>query len=380
MNLDERRINELKTLKTIAEKLNEGNELSILLPDVLKELVLLADMKTGWIFLVDDQGNHSLAADYSLPEALMYEEKKPMCGESCWCMDRFRSGRLTQAANILSCQRIEEAIEHKYGDTEGVTHHATVPLSAGGERFGLLNIASPGKTHFSDEELALLESVAFQIGSAIKRIQLAENEQKLALIAERNRLAQDLHDSVNQLLFSISLTAGGMKEMTGEPKLKEMLTYVQDLSQEALSEMKSLIWQLKPSGLERGLTCALKQYAEMLGLTVHCAVKGVSNLSPKIEVMLWRIGQEALNNIRKHAGVDGASLIFSRSKDKVQLVIKDKGRGFHCTKSSSDLPSLGLQGMKRRAEQLNGTFFIRSKPGAGTTIQVTIPLKGAEMP
>ncbi len=70
------------------------------------------------------------------------------------------------------------------GDTEGILHHATVPLKAGGEKFGLLNVASPGKTHFSEEELVLLQSVAFQIGTALKRAKLYENEAKSTLLCE----------------------------------------------------------------------------------------------------------------------------------------------------------------------------------------------------
>ncbi|MTH53430.1 GAF domain-containing protein [Bacillus mangrovi] len=374
---DERRIRELKTLKTIAEKLNQGSELASLLPEVLKELIGLADMQTGWIFLVDAEGNQRLAADYHLPEALAFDHKKAMCGESCWCMDRFRTGRLQQAANILNCRRIEDSEEHEYGDTGGITHHATVPLAAGGERFGVLNVAAPGKTHFSEDELALLESTALQIGSAIKRIQLAEDGQRLALEAERGRLAQDLHDSVNQLLFSISLTAGGMKEMVEEPHLKEMLLYMQELSGKALDEMKELIWQLRPAGLEKGLMCALKQYGEMLQLELECVSEGVQNLPPKLEEALLRIGQEALNNCVKHSGLQQARLTITRTADSVQLMIEDHGSGFISTDDPEELGSLGLKGMKERAARLGGTFLIRSKPGKGTIVQVCIPVKGA---
>ena len=126
------------------------------------------------------------------------------------------------------------------------------------ESFGLLNVAAPNKTHFSTDELALLESVAFQIGSAIKRILLTKKEQEVALIGERNRLARDLHDSVNQLLFSLTLTARGGAEMTGDEEIKDTFKTIQGLAQEALSEMRALIWQLRPHGLEHGVVEALK--------------------------------------------------------------------------------------------------------------------------
>ena len=91
----------------------------------------------------------------------------------------------------------------------------------GSEKFGLLNVASPHKTHFSEEELALLEAIAFQIGTTIQRIQLVEKERKYVVVAERNRLARDLHDSVKQLLFSIMLTAKGTLNMTKDKNLQE---------------------------------------------------------------------------------------------------------------------------------------------------------------
>ena len=112
------------------------------------------------------------------------------------------------------------------------------------------------KTHFSEEELALLESIAFQIGTTIQRIQL-EKERKYVVVAERNRLARDLHDSVKQLLFSIMLTAKGTLNMTQDRDLQEMLNYIGELSQ-ALQEMTLLIWQLRPEGLEKGLAEAIK--------------------------------------------------------------------------------------------------------------------------
>ena len=82
-----------------------------------------------------------------------------MCEGKCWCLRGFVDGKLERAVNIIECKRINNAIEYNWGDTEGILHHATVPLKAGGEKIGVLNVASPGKTHFSEEELVLLQSV-----------------------------------------------------------------------------------------------------------------------------------------------------------------------------------------------------------------------------
>lgn len=374
MTGEDKRIHELNTLKIIAEKLNEATDIQDMLNDVLKELLHVTDLATGWIFLIDKQGHYKLAADYALPAGLTIEQKKPMCEGGCWCLDRYQDGRIKKAINIISCKRIEEAIEQNWGETSGITHHATVPLRAGKEKFGLLNVASPNKKQFKEEELALLESVAFQIGTAIKRIQLVEKERTHALVVERNRLAQDLHDSVNQLLFSIMLTARGTKEMTDQIEVKEMLTYMQELSQEALTEMKGLIWQLRPKGLEEGITTALIHYASVLGLNMICNVEGVSTLPNYIEEELWRVGQEALNNCKKHAETDKVLFALSKSDSHVKMVLEDHGRGFHYNELVS-IPSLGLKGMRERVVRMNGEFVLTSIPGEGTKIEITIPLK-----
>ena len=154
------------------------------------------------------------------------------------------------------------------------------------------------KTHFSEEELALLESIAFQIGTTIQRIQLVEKERKYVVVAERNRLARDLHDSVKQLLFSIMLTAKGTLNMTQDRDLQEMLSYIGELSQEALQEMTLLIWQLRPEGLEKGLAEAIKNYGKLLGIHVEVRIDGMVSIGDEIEEVLWRISQEAIHNCK----------------------------------------------------------------------------------
>ncbi|GGK14870.1 hypothetical protein GCM10010965_04800 [Caldalkalibacillus thermarum] len=174
------RIDELFTLKTIAETLNQCVDLDEMMPSVLEKLLHLTGLKTGWIFLVKERPHYSCVADHGLPPALEWENKKPMRHMSCWCLDKFWSGQLQQAVNIMECKRLEDAVTYQWGDTHNLTHHATVPLIASGKRFGLLNVGSPGKEHFTEKELTLLQSVAFQIGTAVERIILFEAQKQRA--------------------------------------------------------------------------------------------------------------------------------------------------------------------------------------------------------
>lgn len=371
--IEETKQEEIGILKEIAELLNEGTDARIMLDGVLKKLLHVTGLQTGWIFLIDENGNHHLSADEALPPALASNDKQRMCQGDCWCVNKYNHQTLNKATNIIECKRIEDVLEEKAGDTCGLTHHATVPLRAGAERFGLLNVGSPNKKHFNKNELALLEAIAYQIGTALKRIKLTQREQETALIAERNRLARDLHDSVNQLLFSLSLTARAGVEMTTEDDIKQTFSYIQDMAQEALGEMRALIWQLRPEGLEHGLLSALRSYADMLGLSIETKVTGANCLPGTIEESLWRIGQEALANCKKHSQSTDVSLSLHTNRELVVLTIKDMGCGFQYEENHM-LPTLGLKNMKSRTESLHGTFQLKSSPGLGTEIQIIIPL------
>ncbi|WP_252183642.1 GAF domain-containing sensor histidine kinase [Rossellomorea vietnamensis] len=359
-------------LKKIAELLNEETELEKMLSCALQVLLKGTEFTTGWIFFIDEEGGHSLEAYHNIPSSLSDDGCCLLKNGGCWCVNRFRSGKLTMASNIIECQRIEKSIAENKGDTGNIEYHATVPLQSGNESFGLLNVAAPGKNHFHEHELALLESVAFQIGSAIKRIVLTKKEQEIALMQERNRLARDLHDSVNQLLFSLTLTARGGTLLSGDEQVKETFSTIQGLAQEALTEMRALIWQLKPHGLENGLSEALNGYGEMLGMDVEVKVDGVVALPSKIEEALWRIGQEAINNAKKHSGEEAIYFQLNTSPNLVTLKIKDGGCGFHYNPVQF-IPSMGIKGMQERVNQLEGRFQLKSEPGEGTEIVVKIP-------
>ncbi|MFC3782953.1 GAF domain-containing sensor histidine kinase [Bacillus chungangensis] len=362
----------LQILKEIAELLNEETELLPMVEGVLKKLLKATGFTTGWVFLLQENGGHYLAAAENLPPALSMNQCQSLKKGNCWCVDRLKDNRLKKATNIIECRRIEKVLKKNSGEANGIIYHATIPLQSGNELFGLLNVAAPFKEKFTDDELAFLESIALQIGSAIKRIRLTKREQEIALVEERNRLARDLHDAVNQLLFSLTLTARGGYEMSPDPIVKKTFNSIQEMAQDALTEMRALIWQLRPHGLEKGLIEAIKGYGEMLGLRVHVSLQGVISLPSLVEETLWRISQEALNNCKKHAGVSEIFLELQVFKHQVAFTIRDHGIGFFYD-DSKKLPTVGVESMKERTEAMNGTFMLKSKPKEGTVIHVILP-------
>ncbi|KGR90825.1 histidine kinase [Ureibacillus massiliensis 4400831 = CIP 108448 = CCUG 49529] len=359
-------------LKEIAELLNEETDMIPMLKGALSKFLKGTNFKTGWIFFINDKGKRELIAHEELPEALQHNGCEHLKKGGCWCVSRYRNKELKKASNIIECQRIEAAIESKVGDNAGITHHATVPLQSGGERFGLLNVAKPNTVSYSEEELELLESVAFQMGSAIKRIYLTKQEQEMALVKERNRLARDLHDSVNQLLFSVTLTSRAGIEMSDQKDIKDTFRDIQQLTQAALTEMRALIWQLRPQGLESGLIEAIKAYADMLNLTLTVNVSGVLQFPSRVEETLFRVAQEALNNVRKHAETQIVEMFINVTATDILFVVKDGGRGF-INDSKKALPSIGMQSIKDRVQALGGTADWVSEIGKGTELLIRIP-------
>lgn len=361
----------LALLKELAEFLNEETEIQSMLDGAINYLIQGSDFTTGWIFFIDDDGKHTLESKFALPKALTNQSCKYMREGTCWCVQAYHNKKLTKASNIINCSRINLA-SHEYRDeTEDITHHATVPLRSGHEQFGLLNVATPHTIRYSDEDLELLESVAFQIGSAIKRIYLTDQEKEAARMNERNRLARDLHDSVNQMLFSLKLTAHAAGQMSKEPTSKQAFHQIEKTSQNAVNEMRALIWQLKPVGLEKGLVHALKEYANLINIDLAIEVHGLIDLENNIETNVYRILQEAINNTKKHAKTDAVLIDLNQNDEGLFIKIVDEGIGFDMA-NIDEKSHHGLSNMRQRVNILKGHITIDSYQG--TKIQIQIPL------
>ncbi|ARJ50111.1 GAF domain-containing sensor histidine kinase [Staphylococcus lutrae] len=362
----------LALLKEIAEFLNEETELQSMLDGALNFLIKGSDFTTGWIFFIDEEGQHTLESHHALPSALTNRNCHYMNNGRCWCVQSYHRHKLTKASNIINCSRINLASREFVTETDDITHHATVPLRSGNEQFGLLNVATPFTTHYSDEDLELLESVAFQIGSAIKRIDLNQQEKEAARINERNRLARDLHDSVNQMLFSLKLTAHAAGQITQEETSKRAFAQIEETSQNAVNEMRALIWQLKPVGLEKGLVHALKNYAKLIDIEIDITIHGLIDLENTIETHLYRVIQEAMNNTKKHAQTHRMMVTLNQTESHLIVNLIDEGIGFDVTTIHQD-DRHGLSNMRQRIKVLKGTMDMNSEQG--TQIHICIPLQ-----
>ena len=203
--------------------------------------------------------------------------------------------------------------------------------------------------------------------------------EEIAGVQERNRLARNLHDSVTQTIFSMTLAAETARvQLDRDPtQVSFHLERLQQLAQSALSEMRSLVFELRPTMLsEAGLIATLNQHLDVLEkqhkLKVMLQVDGDVVISKEQEHHLFRVIQEALNNIIKHADTDRASVRLEFRDDHISLQIMDDGKGFDPKLKLAD-EHLGLSSMRERVELMRGTFQFNSRPGEGTKITIYIP-------
>ena len=216
----------------------------------------------------------------------------------------------------------------------------------------------------------------------IKLQAYAEQVEDLATAQERNRLARELHDSVTQTIFSMTLTAQATRILLNRDptRVAGQLDHLQSLAQSALTEMRMLIQQHPCSVAEEGLTAALRRHATERqakdGLQVDLQIRGSKRLPQKTEEALFRVIQEALNNVVKHAQTDRAVVTLYLDDNPIQVMIDDQGVGFDPGRlrekdsQASETTHFGLSSMAERIKALGGKLVIDSKAGLGTHIRV----------
>ncbi|QBD79330.1 HAMP domain-containing protein [Ktedonosporobacter rubrisoli] len=225
------------------------------------------------------------------------------------------------------------------------------------------------------------DSSGDELGSLSRRLnlmaeqlqQLLQTRQKLATLEERNRLARDLHDSVKQQVFAVSMQVSTAKALLSNDSesAKTHLNEAERLVRQAQQELNSLIRELRPVGLEgKGLALALQEYVlDWMGQTAISAVvnvEGEQALAQAVEEAMFRVAQEALANVARHSQASSVQLCLLCEKDLVTLSIADDGKGFEVSARRGQ--GVGLQSMRERMQTLHGQVEIKSIKGKGTTV------------
>jgi signal transduction histidine kinase len=260
-----------------------------------------------------------------------------------------------------------------------------VPLVVEQHTYGALVLYFPEPRNFGEEDIALAGMFADQATLAIANAELRLRAEQSAVTAERNRLARELHDAVTQTLFSASIITDVLPDIwqRDPPEGRRLLDELRTLTRGALAELRALLFELRPRGLiEVGLPILLEQLAQAMShrgrVPIRVVVEGVCALPDDVQIGLYRIAQEALNNIVKHAGATQATVTLRcwqpEDERRVELTIEDDGCGFDTTTISPH--HLGLTIMHERAEAIRAVLNIHSQPrttanSGGTRIHIT---------
>jgi signal transduction histidine kinase len=262
---------------------------------------------------------------------------------------------------------------------EGIASHISVPVRDAERMLGVFGVSFVTKHEFTADERRLYLALADRAAVAIQNAELYERAQHAASLEERQRLARELHDSVSQALYGIALGTRTARMRLGEDphNAAEPIDYVATLAQAGLAEMRALIFELRPESLEQeGVVAAIEKQTASIGarykLDVTLDLGEEPDCAIDIKEALYRIAQEALHNVVKHAQAQHVEVRLRRDAGTIELVVRDDGRGFDPTQSFPG--HVGLQSMPERAQKLGGTVAIESAPGSGTTVTASLPV------
>jgi signal transduction histidine kinase len=262
-----------------------------------------------------------------------------------------------------------------------------VPIVAGGEVLAELFLADKrdGGT-FDEADQRLIETLSAHAALAVANAQRTERARELSVAEERARLARELHDSVTQTLFSLTLAAESAAALAAagpaDPALTAELDRVRELARTGLDEMRSMVGTLRPADVDAdGLAEALRKRVDLLrrvhDVRLTLRTRGPARLRDRtLEREVLLVASEALANALQHAGAAAIDVILDTGGDAVRLEVADDGTGFDLAATSRSSRRLGLTSMRERAEALGGTLHVDTAPGAGTTVRLEVPGAG----
>jgi PAS domain S-box-containing protein len=380
----ERRRQVAEGLRDILAVLNSNRPLSAILDYTIRQATRLLGAQAGLLFRLEDDGQQAIFdASCDLPPEIAAIQAASV--------DNSSGNQELLEQRPVRIVDFPAYVEATLSDPDaGLTeldrqwysllaqHYQSalaVPLILKNELYGGLLFYYQERRALSGEDDQLGLSLADQTALAIGNARLQEQVEQTAVAAERSRLAHDLHDAVTQTLFSASLIAEVLPRLwtRNQAEAERRLEELRQLTRGALAEMRTLLLELRPSVLvETELSELLKQLAEAFQgrarVPVELALAGQCELPSEVKVALYRIAQESLNNVAKHAEAQQVEMRLTCQQDSVELQVRDDGQGF----DPSRIPPshLGVGIMRERAETSGAQLRIDSRPGHGTCITV----------
>jgi len=378
-NLEQRvidRTRELLALYQIATVARASLDLDEILERSLEQVLTVMECEIGAIHLLDEEsGALRLTAWRGIPP-------KVIAQASVVPLDRGLVGWVFERGEPVVVDQIADSPRPLFAlSATSEQTYAGAPMRTTEQTLGVLSIVGPAGQPFSVEERALLGAIADQVAVTVENVRLRAEAEQVAVLQERERLARDLHDSVTQSLYSLSLwiEAAQRSAKAGDVvRVSEYLERLEEGNRQAIQDMRLLVYELRPSALEReGLVGALRERLDAVekrsGIQARLVVHDELFLSGKVEEGLYRIAQEALNNALKHAAPTTVVVQLCAADESIELRITDDGAGFD-PDAAHDRGGMGLANMRQRAVQMGGELEVTSSPGKGTRIRARVPI------
>lgn len=366
-----------ESLRDMLALLNSNRSVDEILDCLVNQAGLLLKTKASAVLRLQEAGkftaraSHGLSDDY-LKQTSAFMSQRPIA----LTLTTRRPVILSNLADMLEFSDdldLKTSLAPVFNN--GFKSMLAVPLVVKDEVYGSLTLYYTEPRNFSTDEIELAITFCDQAALAIENARLQAQAEEAAVMAERNRLARDLHDAVSQTLFSASLIAGVLPRLMDRDlnESKRKAVELRQLTRGALAEMRTLLLELRPAALaEAKLDDLMKHLVEAANSRTQTAIEleleGNCLLPLDVKLVLYRITQEALNNLVKHAEAKNALVRLQRMPEQVSLWIKDDGRGFKPARVRSG--HFGLSIMRERAESVGATFSLYSQPGQGTHIDV----------
>ncbi|HEY7693477.1 MAG TPA: GAF domain-containing sensor histidine kinase [Gaiellaceae bacterium] len=374
---------QLESLHEVVRSLIEETDLEDLLQLVCRKVRELIGARLALIALPTQEGDLRVAAVDAVGEA-----EVPGLGHRL-SREGSKSGRVLERRQSA---RVDSVLDDPEVDQDearrmGVRTGLFVPLVARGRAIGIVAVHDKvgAQARFSDGDLRLAEIFAARAAVAVDLSERVARDTVRRVVEaqelERRRLARELHDETGQALTSILLGLKAIRAAPNDAAAEQAEADVRDLVVQALQDVRALAVDLRPSALDDfGLVPALERLAgtfeERSG--IHTVVESTlrdGRLPAEAETVLYRLVQEALTNVAKHADATRVSILLTRRAGGVSAVVEDDGRGFEAGETRED--ALGLVGMRERLALLDGTLTVESVPGKGTALVAYVPVSAS---
>ena len=371
----QRRLSESESIQRIAKGLLQRIGLDEVLQIICAEAIQLTGATGSAVLLLEEDGWLRVTESAGLPT--YSQNRLPVSGS--FAGRAFQTGEHVWVTLQDSNPDNDDVHQLEgYSWIKGLVSLLVVPLKVDTKIIGILNILNkPGK--LTQEDMRIINLFADQAAIIIEHVRLQYQAEQLAVLEERQRLARELHDSVTQALYSVTLYADAARMAFSAEKweaLESNLQEVRNMAREAMYDMRLLVFELRPFMLEtEGLASALRARLAAVegrsGLKTEVHVEGERRLPIKMEEELYRIAQEGLNNVVKHAQATRLQIYLKYDENTVSLEMIDDGKGFK-PEDVSRSGGFGLPGIQERVQQLGGILNIESIPLRGTRLSIRI--------